>query len=260
MTNESFVGEVALVTGAASGIGRGVAAALAGCGANLVLSDIDAAGGTRVAAELRAAGARVAFVPADLAVADAHAALLRDAVAAFGPLTLFVHSASPTRHANQTVGRVTEAEWDAMLDTNVRAGFFLARAIGTRMVAEGSRGRMVFIASLHAATPRNLPHYSAAKAGQRMVVEELARFFGPAGIRVNAVAPGAIPGGGFAGDFEALARKIPLRRAGTPDDVARVVLALLSDAVTPYVTGTLLPVDGGLALYNWIEAAAAETG
>lgn len=259
MRHDGIAGEVALVTGAASGIGRGVAAALAAAGATLVLSDVDTQGGTQVAATLHAAGARVAFVAADLSVADAHAALLRDAAAAFGSPAMFVHSASPTRHAAQTVDRVSGAEWDAMLNTNLRAGFFLAREIGARMVAERIRGRMVFVASLHAATPRNLPHYSAAKAGQRMVVEELARFFGPAGIRVNAVAPGAIPGGGFAGDFEALARKIPLRRAGTPDDIARVVLALLSDAVTPYVTGTLLPVDGGLALYNWIEAAAAET-
>lgn len=252
-----LAGEAALITGAASGIGEGIARLLAAEGASVVLSDIDATRGERLAAALRDAGKRAAFVAADLSRPDVHAALLREAASRFGAPALFVHSASPARRAEQTVLGVTEAEWDAMVDTNLRAGFFLARELGARMVADRVAGRMVFVTSLHAETPRNLPHYSAAKAGQVMVVRELARFFGPAGIRVNAVAPGAVPGGGFSADFDALIPRIPLRRVGTPDDVARVVLALLSEAVTPYVTGATIPVDGGLVLHNWIDAAAA---
>src|SRR4026209_1356882 len=84
-----------------------------------------------------------------------------------------------------------------MGNTNVRSGFFIARELGRRMKDGGIKGRMLFITSLHAETPRNIPHYAASKAGQTMVVKELARALGPAGIRVNALAPGAVPGGGF---------------------------------------------------------------
>ena len=81
-----------------------------------------------------------------------------------------------------------------MVNTNLRSGFFLAREMAADMIGAGLRGRILFMASLHEHTPRNLPHYAASKAGQVMVVKELARALGPAGIRVNAIAPGAIPG------------------------------------------------------------------
>jgi 3-oxoacyl-[acyl-carrier protein] reductase len=112
---------------------------------------------------------------------------------------------------------------------------------------------MLYLTSLHAETPRNLPHYSAAKAGQTMLVKELARALGPHGIRVNAIAPGAIPGGGFAADVAALEAKIAMGRAGTPEDIAGMAVALLSDQFSGYVTGTTVVVDGGLALHNWID-------
>jgi 3-oxoacyl-[acyl-carrier protein] reductase len=236
-----FAGEVALVTGAGSGIGRGVAEWLCRCGATVLASDLHAERGEAVVEALRAAGGRAAFLQADLASGDGHAALA-EAAAAQGPVAMLVHSASPPRPERQTVGAVTPEEWDAMVDTNLRSGFFLARALGQRC---------------NAATPRNLPHYSAAKAGQVMLVRELARYFGPAGIRVNAVAPGAIPGGGFQGDFTALARKVPMGRVGSAEDIARAVVPLLSDRCMPYVTGAFLPVDGGLALGNWIDPASA---
>ena len=79
----------------------------------------------------------------------------------------------------------------------MRSGFLLAREIARKMIADGVHGRMLFVTSLHADSPRNLPHYSASKAGQTMVVKELAKALGPHGIRVNAIAPGAVPGGGF---------------------------------------------------------------
>jgi NAD(P)-dependent dehydrogenase (short-subunit alcohol dehydrogenase family) len=88
-----------------------------------------------------------------------------------------------------------------------------------------------------------------------MVVKELARALGPYGIRVNAIAPGAIPGGGFAADVTALAKMIPLGRTGTPEDVAAMAVAVLSERFAAYVTGTTIEVDGGLTLYNWIPRA-----
>jgi NAD(P)-dependent dehydrogenase (short-subunit alcohol dehydrogenase family) len=125
------------------------------------------------------------------------------------------------------------------------------------MKSAGIRGRMLFVTSLHAETPRNLPHYSASKAGQTMLVKELARAFGPAGIRVNAIAPGAIPGGGFNAGAFSFDGKIALGRLGRADDLAGPALALLSDHFSGYVTGTTLVVDGGIALFNWITPAGA---
>jgi NAD(P)-dependent dehydrogenase (short-subunit alcohol dehydrogenase family) len=138
----------------------------------------------------------------------------------------------------------------------LRAGFVLGQAAGVHMKANGIKGRILFITSLHAHTPRNLPHYSATKAGQTMLVKELARALGPAGIRVNAIAPGAIPGGGFNADIAAFDKMIPLRRTGTPDDIAATAVALLCDRFSAYVTGTTVAVDGGLDLYNWIPFPA----
>ena len=120
------------------------------------------------------------------------------------------------------------------------------------MMAEQVKGRILLITSLHAESPRNLPHYSAAKAGQTMLVKELARALGPHGIRVNAIAPGAIPGGGFNAP-PGMVEKIPLRRFGTPADVAGMALAVLSERFGAYVTGSTIVVDGGIALHNWIE-------
>src|SRR5262249_62025918 len=88
-----------------------------------------------------------------------------------------------------------------------------------------------------------------------MVVKELARALGPAGIRVNAIAPGAIPGGGFNADVAALEKMIPLGRTGTPEDVAAMAVALLCDRFSRYVTGTTVAGDGGVAAYNWVPAA-----
>src|SRR5580692_10562589 len=244
-------GDTALVTGAASGIGRGVAHLLAAEGARLVVSDIAAESGQALARELGAT-----FIAADLAEPAAARQLFDAALAALGSISIFVHSASPRRSEDQTMLAVTEAEWDAMLDVGLRAGFVLGQSVGAHMKARGIKGRMLYMTSLHAYSPRNLPHYSATKAGQTMLVKELARALGRDGIRVNAIAPGAIPGGGFNADVASLEAMIPLGRTGTPEDIAGMALALLCDRFSRYVTGTTVAVDGGLALYNWIPFAA----
>jgi NAD(P)-dependent dehydrogenase (short-subunit alcohol dehydrogenase family) len=240
-------GDTALVTGAASGIGRGIAHALAEEGARLVLSDLAAEPGRALARELDAT-----FITADLAEPTAARPLFDAAQAALGRISILVHSASPKRYENQTILAVTEAEWDAMITVGLRAGFVLGQSVGAHMAARGIKGRMLYVTSLHAYSPRNLPHYSATKAGQTMLVRELARALGRNGIRVNAIAPGAVPGGGFDADVASLEAMIPLGRTGTPEDVAGMALALLCDRFSRYVTGTTVAVDGGLALYNWI--------
>ncbi len=244
-----FRGERALVTGSASNIGKAIAVALAREGAHLRLIDVDPARNAQTAEEIRKIGATADAVTADLSTADGWRAALPPESEA---TAMFVHSASPPRRETDGPLTVSEATWDAMVNTNLRSGFFLARELGRRMQAAGTKGRMLFITSLHAETPRNIPHYAAAKAGQTMVVKELARALGPAGIRVNALAPGAVPGGGFNAAAFDFSDKIPLRRLGTGEDMANMALALLSDRFSGYVTGTTVAVDGGIALYNWI--------
>lgn len=248
-----FRGESALVTGSASNIGRTIALAIAREGATVQCVDVDAARNAAVAAEIAEAGGKAEAVTADLSTADGWRAALP---AGGQPVSILVHSASPPRREADGALAVSETTWDAMVNTNVRSGFFLAQEMGRRMQAGGIKGRMLFITSLHAETPRNIPHYAASKAGQTMVVKELARALGPAGIRVNALAPGAVPGGGFNAAAFNFDGKIPLGRLGRAEDMAGMALALLSDRFSGYVTGTTVAVDGGLALYNWIPLPA----
>ena len=248
-----FRGESALVTGSAANMGRAIAWALAQEGASVRLIDIDAERNASLAAEIQAAGGSAEAVTADLSSTEGWRAALPGLTPA-----MFVHSASPARKEADGALAVSEATFDAMLNTNVRSGFLLARELGRRMQAGGIKGRMLFITSLHAETPRNIPHYSAAKAGQTMLVKELARALGPAGIRVNALAPGAVPGGGFNAAAFDFSDKVPLGRLGRAEDMAAMALALLSDRFSGYVTGTTVAVDGGIGLYNWIPLPRPE--
>ena len=251
MAGRLMEGDAALVTGAASGIGRAIAEALAREGAEVVLADNDAERGRGAAEALAAAGHAARFLEADLAVAGAGERLLEAALREVGRLSILVHSASPRRSEAETALSVSAEAWERMVAVNLRAGFELGRGAGRHMAGAGLRGRILFVTSLHAETPRNLPHYSAAKAGLTMTMKELARALGPHGIRVNAIAPGAVAGGGFQAD-PGLADRIPLGRLGRPEDVAAMALALLSERFAGYVTGTTVVVDGGLGLHNWI--------
>jgi len=224
-------GDAALVTGAGGGIGRALAAALAAEGAAVFGADL---------------------ADADLSRPGEAARLAAEAVSRLGRVSIFVHAASPRRQESQKALQVTESQWREMLEVNLNAGFLIAQALGRHMVERALKGRMLFVTSLHAWSPRNLPHYSASKAGQTMLMKELARALGPHGIRVNAIAPGAIPGGGFAAP-QALADKIALKRFGTPAEVAAMAVAVLSERFGAYVTGATVAVDGGIALHNWIE-------
>lgn len=249
-----FPGERALITGSASNIGRAIAEGLAQEGAEVVLADIDAGRNALVEDAIRTRGGQAAAVTVDLAQKDAWRSLI-DALGE-RPVHMLVHAAAPPRREADHLLAVDETTFDDMVTVNVRSGLFLAREIGKRMQAAGIHGRMLIVTSLHAETPRNLPHYSASKAGQTMLMKELARAFGPAGIRVNALAPGAIPGGGFNAGAYSFDGKIALGRLGTAEDLVGPAMALLCDRFSGYVTGTTLAVDGGIALFNWITPAA----
>ena len=211
-------GDTALVTGAAQGIGQAIARAIEEEGGKVLAVDREF----------------------DLAVPGSALSLVETAIKKLKKISIFVHAASPPRKEAQTALAVTGAQWREMLEVNLNSGFLIAQALGNHMREKKIPGRMLFVTSLHAESPRNLPHYSASKAGQTMVMKELA--------------PGAIPGAGFKGSPDLVA-KIALKRVGKPADVAPMAVAILSEKFGAYMTGSTVVVDGGIALYNWLEAS-----
>ena len=243
--------DAAVVTGAGNGIGRAIALALAAEGVRTVFADIDA-DKARAAADAAANPALALAWAGDLAERAECDRLLADARRRLGLITLFVHSASPPRREQDHVLAVSDQTWERMRAVNLDAGFHLGREIAKSLIAAKSPGSMLYLTSLHAHTPRNLPHYSSSKAAMAILVKELARTLGRYAIRVNALVPGAIAAGGFVAD-PALARHIPLGRLGQADDLAPMALAVLSNRIAAYVSGASIVVDGGLALTNWFD-------
>lgn len=242
-------GKVALVTGAGRRIGAAIARRLHGEGMNVVLhyrSSAADAGALRDELEaVRADSADLA--EADLLDVAAIDALARAAAKRWGRLDALVNNASafyPT-----PVGTITEAQWDDLVGSNLKAPVFLSQAVAPALAAHG--GSIVNIVDIHAERPlSDHPVYSITKAGLLMATRALARELAPE-IRVNGVSPGAIlwPEDGLdEAGRERIIGRIALKRQGEPGDIARAVLFLLRDA--PYVTGQVIAVDGGRSLHG----------
>ena len=240
-----LAGRIALVTGAGRRVGQAIALGLAQAGCDVAVHyHATAAGAEQTAAQIRAIGRTAALVPADLRDPLAARGLAGRAAAAFGGrLDVLVNSAAIM--VQQPLEQVTPDSWDATLDLNLRAPFFVAQ--GAIDYLRRARGRIVNIADVAALEPwpTYLPH-SVSKAGVVMLTRGLARALAP-DIAVNAVAPGAVllP---EAWDDETrahFARTTPLGRLGSPADVVGAVRYLLE---SDYVTGTVLVVDGGRAI------------
>jgi NAD(P)-dependent dehydrogenase (short-subunit alcohol dehydrogenase family) len=251
-------GQAAVVTGAAKGIGKGIAERLAEAGAAVLLTDVDAREGEAAAAAIAANGGKAAFFRADSAsVADARKTV-DVAVEKFGRIDILVNNAGV--FPGSPMLETTEEIWDRTLDINLKGAFFLSQAAAKRMVEARTGGSIVNIASIDAYHPTGgLVHYDASKGGMVMMTRSMAVELGRFGVRVNGVAPGAIrtPGADEAGARIAKAlgltgeqmmggflQKIPLGRQGTPDDIATAVLFLVTPA-GEYVTGQTIVVDGG---------------
>ena len=237
-------GLTVLVTGGARRLGAAIARLVHAHGANLVIhhhaSHEEA---TRLIAELNAARpASAALTRADLLDLAALPGVVAAALGAFGRLDVLVNNAStfyPT-----PVGEITGAAFDDLVGTNLKAPLFLAQAAAAELRLR--RGLILNLADIHAFRPlKRHPVYSAAKAGLVMLTQSLARELGPE-VRVNAIAPGPVLWPEAAMDPELRKRiveRTALKRMGSPEDVARAALFLIKDA--PYVTGQVLPIDGG---------------
>jgi 3-oxoacyl-[acyl-carrier protein] reductase len=238
-------GRVCLVTGAASGIGLECARILAGENASLALCDID---------EAQLKGGQVSFVAdALLEVADVSRRedverLIAATLGRFGRLDVLIHCAGIYRIA--PLPEVTDAEWDAVLDVNLRSGYLLAQAAVDAMRSHGD-GRIVLFGSFAARTGglRAGVPYAAAKAGVEGITRHVAQYAGPLGIRVNCVHPGftETPMVSILDDTARAeaAQRTPLRRGGRPEEIAAMAVVLASDLAS-YVHGATLDVNGGM--------------
>jgi pteridine reductase len=236
-------GRWALVTGAARRVGRSIALALAERGANVVVhynSSVDEA--RRTVDAIQALGVRAIAVQAELSRADDVARLAREAEERGGPIDVLVNNAS--NYLRVPFDQLTEAVWDASLDVNLKAPFLLAWHLGRAMKVRG-HGRIVNLADWAGERPYNdyLP-YCVAKAGVICLTKALAKALAPE-VMVNAVAPGPVLPPEDLGEAErqGIVRATPLKRFGTPDDVARCVRFLAEEA--GFSTGAVFLVDGG---------------
>jgi pteridine reductase len=238
--------KVVLITGGAKRVGAAICRRLHASGAKLMLHYRASAGEARLLqAELNGVRAdSVALIQADLLDLAKLSSLVDQTVMRFGRLDALVNNASS--FFSTPMGEIQPAQWDDLMGTNVRAPLFLAQAAAAPL--KKSQGAIVNISDIHAERPlRNYVVYSVAKAALTGLTRSLARELAP-DVRVNAIAPGPILWPDGDDQFDEVSRQriishTPLKREGTPDDIARAVHFLIADA--PYVTGETINVDGG---------------
>ncbi|MFE6814503.1 SDR family oxidoreductase [Streptomyces sp. NPDC057675] len=254
-------GQKALVTGANSGIGRATAIGLARAGADVVVNYVaDRTAAQEVVDEIASLGVRAAAYEADVSREDQVVAMVDRMVQEFGTIDILVANAGLQRDAGLT--DMTLDQWQKVLDVNLTGQFLCAREATKEFRRRGvvpevsrSAGKIICMSSVHQLIPwAGHVNYAASKGGVLMMMQTLAQELAPEGIRVNAVAPGAIrtPINRAAWETpeatEELLQLIPYDRVGEPEDIARVVVALASDLMD-YVVGTTLYVDGGMTLF-----------
>lgn len=245
-------GQIALVTGAGragKGIGRSIALALAREGAKIAIADFVPEAADSVAAEVAAMGVESLAVYGSVADPRDVDKMVQSTVDKFGKIDILVNNAGITR--DNLLLRMTDEEWDMVLDTNLKGVFNCTRAVAKQMIRQRS-GRIVNMASVMGMIGNaGQANYSASKGGVIALTKTTARELGSRGISVNAVAPGFIQTvmtEEMTEEAKAnISERIPLKRLGTPEDVAEVVLFLCSPA-SSYITGQVIAVDGGMVM------------
>jgi NAD(P)-dependent dehydrogenase (short-subunit alcohol dehydrogenase family) len=251
MADFSLDGRVALVTGASRGLGRHFAGVLARAGAAVALAARDETTLAQAAYELDGAGGRTVALVLDVTDSKSVKACVAAAERALGPIDILVNNAGIA--VSKPLLEHSEEDWDRVLDTNLKGAWLMSRELAARWIELRRAGRIINISSLLALrTIRNVPSYTAAKAGldhlTRTLAVELARY----GIAVNAIAPGYVETdmnrGFLSSDTgKALIARIPAGRVGAPEDLDGALLLLASPAGA-YLNGVVLPVDGGHAV------------
>lgn len=242
-----LAGKVALVTGAAQGIGKAVALLLARNGADIVVSDINLEKAEETAKEVQTLGRKALAIKVDVAKLDDVEKMVGAILARFGQVDILVNNAGIAR--DKLILRMTEEDWDAVLNINLKGTFNCTKAVVRNMSKQRS-GKIVNIASVVGEMGNaGQGNYAASKAGVIGFTKTIAREFAQRGINVNAIAPGYIetPMTDALPDKakEELKRLIPMDRLGKPEDVAEAVLFLVSEA-SSYITGQVLNVNGGI--------------
>jgi glucose 1-dehydrogenase len=260
-TPRLLAGQKALVTGANSGIGRGVALGLAQAGADVMVNYVtDDAAANAVVAQIRELGVQACAYQADVSAEDQVEAMFKAMVQQFGTIDILVNNAGLQRDAAFT--QMSLQHWNTVLNVNLTGQFLCARAAVREFLRRGivpsvscAAGKIIHMSSVHQQIPwAGHANYATSKGGIKMLMESLAQEMAPHRIRVNAIAPGAIrtPINTSAWQtpesYAALMTLVPYGRIGEPEDIARAAVWLASDQ-SDYVVGTTLFVDGGMTLY-----------
>ncbi len=239
--------KVAIVTGASRGIGREIALALASQGAKVVASARNAEALAKLTAEIKSQGGDALAVVGDVAVEDDANNLVKQAVAAYGQVDIFINNAGITRDG--LLLRMKNADWDAVLDTNLKGAFLCTRAVAKVMSKQRS-GRIINISSVVGEMGNaGQANYCASKAGLLGLTKSVARELARRNVTVNAITPGFITTE-MTEDMtekaqETMTEQIPLGRPGSAEDVANAVIFLASEQ-SAYITGQVLGVNGGM--------------
>jgi NAD(P)-dependent dehydrogenase (short-subunit alcohol dehydrogenase family) len=254
-------GKVAIITGAASGNGRGMALRFAEEGADVVVADVDAAGAEETTRRVEALGRRALARRCDVSKKAEVDALMAAAVERLGRIDVAVANAGVVESDTDCL-RLTEAQWQRTIGVNLSGVFFTLQAAANRLVAQGGGGRLIAISSIMAEWgAAGTPAYAATKAGVRQLVRSFAMACGRHGITCNGIAPGFIETGmteryrSVPGLLEAFVDRTPAGRIGQPGDVAAVAAFLASDEAS-FVTGTLVVADGGITAGMYGAAAS----
>lgn len=236
-------GQAALVTGGAKRIGRALALALGAAGAQVAITFRDSeADARRTLADLEAAGVQAFAFRADLRRPEQIREAVAAAVARMGRLDILINNAG--RFETAALESITVEQWDAMFETNTRGPFLAAQAAYPHLKA--ARGRIVNIGSLGGMHPwPTHAHYCTSKAALHMLTRTMSKAWAPE-VSVNCVAPGMIVAGEVAAEYEPYARRTPMKRNGTVEDVAAAVMFFVTGP--HFITGQVLSVDGGLGL------------